>query len=162
MDFVTFQTLGAHPELFDTKRYKLIIIDEAHRLNAEEYFKTTMKYYVADENGRLPLMIAMTATPNKIRHLVGHQAVKYGLTKYLASGISPQIDYRLIANEKVSEEDMHDIHQQLINATSIEDLKERKEAYTLIREQFKKRILSSTRSNHDLVEDFVDRVSDPT
>jgi len=158
--FSTFQTAYAKPELFADDAFNLIIIDEGHKLAGPTRQETLMRYCKPNEDWQFPLVVVMTATPDKILTLTGKPVVKFGLPEYLASPHSPQVSYELIVNDHITTQELDGVYRQLEAISQIEDINEKKRELREVKQMFEEDILANYNSNEELVTDLLQRVTE--
>jgi superfamily II DNA or RNA helicase len=160
-DFSTFQT--ATNGLPVQHKPNVIIIDEAHHLSARTYYQTFLQFYKPDESWVYPLVILMTATPDKILHLTGDPLVQFGLPEWIAHKDSPEVNYHLVTNNKITPEDIHQLHTEIVRISQIQDLQEKKKQIKLLKEGedgtgWINAMLRQYNTNDELVLDLLERV----
>ncbi len=160
-DFVTFQTAVNGLDL--KHKPNLIIIDEAHHLSARTYYQTFLQYYKPDENGVYPLVILMSATPDRILHLTGDPLVQFGLPEWIAHEDSPDVNYHLVTNNNITSDDIQRVNEEIVRISQITDIKEKKRQIKLLKEGEDgiggiNAMLRRYNSNDELVLDLLERV----
>jgi hypothetical protein len=76
----------------------------------------------------------MTATPDKILHLTGDPLVQFGLPEWIAHKDSPEVNYHLVTNNKITPEDIQQLHIEIVRISQIQDLQEKKKQIKLLKE----------------------------
>ena len=97
--FASFQTMERSRDLFDTKEFAFIIVDESHHAQADTY-ASTIAYF------RPRFLLGATATPDRldmrdIREFFGQEIFYLPLEEALLKGYLTPVDYRLMADEIV-------------------------------------------------------------
>ena len=160
-DFSTFQTAVNGLPIQDQPN--LIIVDEAHHLAAPTYYNAFLQFYKPDAQGVYPLVLLMSATPDKILHLTGDPLVRFGLPEWIASEYSPKVNYNLVTNNQITPQDIERINSEIARISQIEDLRQRKREIQLLKEWEDGQwginaMLRRYNSNDELVLDLLERV----
>ena len=160
-DFSTFQTAVNGLPIQD--KPNLIIVDEAHHLAAPTYYDSFLQFYKPDAQGVYPLVLLMSATPDKILHLTGDPLVKFGLPEWIASEYSPEVKYNLVTNNQITPQDIERINSEISRISQIQDLKEKKRQIQILKEWEDGQwginaMLRRYNSNDELVLDLLERV----
>ncbi|MDP2103538.1 MAG: DEAD/DEAH box helicase family protein, partial [Candidatus Gracilibacteria bacterium] len=155
----TFQTAAIPGKLDDENDIDIILVDEGHHLADGNNYNTVLeKFYNKGRDGKTPVLIVMTATPNnQTIDLVGESIFHFSLPEYLASPYSPPIDYNLVTNENVTEDEISDLETQRDMIRNIEDIKEKKELLRILKGRMDE-FLSRFRTSKDLVENLLKKI----
>ncbi len=155
--FSTFLTA----KKFDDENFwrDIIIIDEAQHLTGP-----TFLWKVSDNiaksiqyNWKNPLIIPMSATMDRVRHLFNEPVVDFWLADYIASEYSPEIKYNLVTSTDFSNKDLEEIKEWIDEVSNITDFKKKKEKI----EEIKKYIglhLAKFGGTTDLCNDLLKRL----
>jgi superfamily II DNA or RNA helicase len=162
-DSFTFSTFQTAVKGLPIKQPNIIIVDEAHHLAAPTYYQTFLHFYTPDKDGKYPLVLLMTATPNKILHLVENPLVEFGLPERIMSEYSPEVKYTLITNSNATKEDIDRLDAEIERISQIEDIKEKKKQIKILKEGEDgnggiNAMLKRYNSNEDLVAHLLDKL----
>lgn len=115
--------------------FDIIIVDEAHRLSGPSYYEYMMKYYKPLPDGRMPLVIPMSATMEPILDIINDPKTKFSLPEWLMSEYSPEVNYNLVTVADYDQEELQNIYKDIQNIKSIQDIPQKKSRIKELKER---------------------------
>ncbi|MCP4523236.1 MAG: DEAD/DEAH box helicase family protein [Candidatus Gracilibacteria bacterium] len=157
--FSTYQTASLKDIATKLDYIDVIVIDEAHNVKENNEFQGLLeKLYMKGRQGKSPQILPVTATPSNLtKELFGESIFKFGLSEYLASDYSPDVEYNLITATDANPKDIVALKLMIEDAQKIADIKEKKLFISDIETRINN-IMSSYPSNKHLVEDILYRI----
>jgi len=152
--FSTFQS--AHKFSDEWLMFDVIIIDEAHHLNASTYQSVVQQYVDRYESyhWRQPLIMPMSAT---LGDLFGDPIVNYGLPEYLAGPYSPEVDYHLVTSSDFDDLDLEQVNTEIQRIQDMTDLRAKIKAIKELKEYIQEH-LAQFGWLKELTQDMISRI----
>ena len=157
--FSTFQTAELKKLADKLENIDMIIIDEAHNVWEEWTYQKVIDDLIKKwRNWVSPVIYAVTATPdNKTKKIFWESSFEYWLSKYLASEYSPKVKYNITIWSSVTVDEIKSIEKMLQEATSLEDIKEKRKFVSELEKKFNG-ILERIPSIRHLCQDILSKI----